>query len=126
MMSDPCLADRRSSEGPLAAAVRTAERCRSCSPDSLKKQWGQYFTGAPIATFMAKLIEPLRARRTVRILDPGAGTGILGIALAERLIAQRKVVHLVAVEAESAAANHLEETLALARKHLGESFSFEV
>ncbi len=125
-MSDPRLADRRSSEGPLAAAVRTAERCRSSSSDSLKKQWGQYFTGAPIATFMAKLIEPLRARRTVRILDPGAGTGILGIALAERLIAHHKVVHLVAVEAESAAANHLEETLALARKHLGESFSFEV
>lgn len=125
-MPDHRLTERGSFEGPLAAAVRTAERCRTCSPETLKKQWGQYFTGAPIATYMAKLIEPLRDQRNVRILDPGAGTGILGIALAERLIAHHKVVHLVAVEAEPTAAKHLDETLALARKLLGESFSFEV
>jgi adenine-specific DNA-methyltransferase len=125
-MPDPCLAESGSFEGPLAAAVRTAERCRTCSPETLKKQWGQYFTGAPIAAYMAKMIEPLRAQRNVRILDPGAGTGILGIALAEQLIAQRKVVHLVAVEAEPTAAKHLEEALALTRNHLGKNFSFEV
>jgi adenine-specific DNA-methyltransferase len=121
-MSEPHL----SHEPPLAAATRLAERCRASSTDDTKKQWGQYFTSPVIAAFMASLVERPRARRAVRILDPGAGTGVLGIALAQRLVAEGTRVHLVAIEAEPTAATHLEESLHAARRRLGEAFSFEV
>lgn len=113
--------------GPLlASAASIAERCRSAASDDLKKEWGQYFTSPAIAAFMAALVDPPRGDRPIRVLDPGAGTGILGIALAERVIAHRRRVHLVAVELETRAATHLEESLQIAAKRLGAGFSFEV
>jgi adenine-specific DNA-methyltransferase len=110
----------------LASAARIAEQCRTAASDDLKKEWGQYFTSPGIAAFMAGLVELPHSDRPIRILDPGAGTGILGIALAERLVAQRRRVHLVAVELEASAAVHLRESLQIARRRLGDAFSFEV
>jgi len=61
-------------------------------------------------------------RREVRILDPGAGKGVLGLAAAEALITRYGArVHLVAVEKESGALAELREASASARKRLGES-----
>ncbi len=114
------------SESLLAATARIADRCRTGAPDDLKKRWGQYFTSASIAAFMASLVEPPRGRAAVRILDPGAGTGILGVALAERLVAKGARVHLVAVEEEPGACEHLGEVLRMAGRRLGEAFSFEL
>lgn len=110
----------------LVSAASIAERCRAAASDDIKKAWGQYFTSPAIAAFMADLVELPRGDRPIRILDPGAGIGILGIALAERLVAYRQRVHLVAVELEARAAAHLEESLQVAAKRLGIGFSFEV
>lgn len=127
-MSEHAASDQDSRPALLAFASGIAERCRAAASEDTKKQWGQYFTGSPIAAFMAALIElpVIGPERTVRILDPGAGTGMLGIALAERLRAAGLRVHLVAVEAEARAAAHLEEALALAGRRLGSAFSSEV
>lgn len=114
------------SGSPLASAARVAERCRAGSSDDVKKEWGQYFTSERIAAFMAGLIDSPAGRGPVRVLDPGAGTGILGVAVAERLIREGRPVHLVAVETEPVAAHHLDETLRGARRDLGERFSFEL
>jgi adenine-specific DNA-methyltransferase len=48
-----------------------------------KKEMGQYFTPIRVADYMAQLVIP--SKDTVRVLDPGAGVGILSCALCERL-----------------------------------------
>jgi len=110
----------------LVSAASIAERCRAAASDDHKKVWGQYFTSPSIAAFMARFVERPHGDRPIRILDPGAGTGILGIALAEQLVAQRHRVHLVAAELEGRAAAYLEESLQVAARRLGAGFSFEV
>lgn len=114
------------SERVVHSAARLADLCRAEASDEARKDLGQYFTSASIAAFMAELVEIPRRRDPVRVLDPGAGTGILGIAVAERLVERHRSVHLVAVEIDPRAAVHLEQTLCLARARLGERFSFEI
>ena len=53
-------------------------------PKSLRKKYGQFFTSPETAIFMAELFEIPR-QKSLSILDPGAGSGILSVALIERL-----------------------------------------
>lgn len=53
-------------------------------PKSLRKEYGQFFTSPETARFMASLFT-VPDRRIISILDPGAGSGILSVALIERL-----------------------------------------
>ena len=53
-------------------------------PKSLRKKYGQFFTSAETATFMANLFTIPHVRE-VSVLDPGSGSGILAAALIERL-----------------------------------------
>ena len=48
-----------------------------------RSMFGQYMTPAPIARFMSSLFSDLSG--DMRVLDPGAGTGLLTAALVERL-----------------------------------------
>lgn len=50
-----------------------------------RKKYGQFFTSKETAKYMASLFEINTKKRKLTILDPGAGTGILSIALIERL-----------------------------------------
>jgi len=61
----------------------TAEYLSSLNGES-KKNIGQVFTPAPIAKFMAAMLD--LNKTNISILDPGAGTGILTAALCDRLI----------------------------------------
>lgn len=51
-----------------------------------RKEYGQFFTDLSIARFMASLFDIDFSKTAISILDAGAGTGILSIALAERII----------------------------------------
>jgi adenine-specific DNA-methyltransferase len=89
-----------------------------------KQTWGQYFTPPPLASFMASLAAAGLDRGVggrVRLLDPGAGTGALGLALARELLEQRTVncVELYCVESEPQARGELERALAAAKTELG-------
>jgi len=53
-----------------------------------RKQFGQYFTPVEIADFMASLLSPRKG--IIRIVDPGAGTGILSCAVCEWLVSQKE------------------------------------
>lgn len=53
-------------------------------PKSLRKKYGQFFTSPETAEFMANLFK-IPPKETIFILDPGAGSGILSVALIERL-----------------------------------------
>lgn len=54
-------------------------------PKARRKKYGQFFTSKETAIFMAELFSIPEDRSSISILDPGAGSGILSIALIERL-----------------------------------------
>ena len=53
-------------------------------PKTKRKKIGQFFTGLETARFMASLFS-LPKKEHLDILDPGSGSGILTVALMERL-----------------------------------------
>jgi adenine-specific DNA-methyltransferase len=64
-----------------------------------KKNLGQYFTPSKVANFMAELGEV--AKTSIRILDPGCGTGILSCSLIEKIVLNNsniREINLVAFE----------------------------
>lgn len=116
---------------PVGEASRCAQALGATSTKLHKKQWGQYFTPPALGEFMASLVDLFdqdQPRGALRILDPGAGTGILGLSLATRAIREHPTrrVELVAIETEATARNQLEHSLALAARVLGPRFSFSV
>ena len=99
---------------------------RSDTGDAHKKSWGQFFTSPKIAAFMASLLDNPQGE-CVRILDPGAGTGVLGIAAVNDLLRRwGGRVHLTAVEKEPGAARILRESLAAAQQTWGERLQYSV
>ena len=50
-----------------------------------RKKYGQFFTSELSAEYMASLFDINLNAETLRILDAGAGSGILSVALVERL-----------------------------------------
>jgi adenine-specific DNA-methyltransferase len=111
---------------PADTARTLADAYRSATDDEHKKSWGQFFTSPSIASFMASLLRP-PPRRDVRLLDAGAGTGVLGLAAAEALISTHGArVHLVAVEKEPGALSALHEAVARATARLGASLHVEI
>ena len=105
---------------PLVQAERLTERTerrRRAVSDELDKghrgHWGQFFTPAPVADFLASLIM-LPAEGHLVVLDPGAGTGSLTAALVARAIRDHatSALHCVAFEADAALHSSLARTLA--------------
>lgn len=68
-----------------------------------QKELGQYFTDKDIATYMASMIEPLYDKTlSIKILDAGAGAGILTISAAVRCLnLGYKRVHAVVYEIDT-------------------------
>lgn len=54
-------------------------------PKVKRKKYGQFFTSKETAVFMAGLFSIPSVLKRISILDPGAGSGILAIALIQRL-----------------------------------------
>lgn len=80
------------------------------APMEERRELGQYFTPPQVAAFMANLAVP-EGRSRVRILEPGAGTGILTAALCERLPGSVERVEIETYEVHPTLANLCEETL---------------
>ncbi|MTT31471.1 N-6 DNA methylase [Terrilactibacillus sp. BCM23-1] len=59
---------------------------------SIRKKIGQFFTPPSIANYMASLMECNQS--TIRILDTGAGTGILTAGLCERFLEHDTITHV--------------------------------
>ena len=75
---------------------RGSDQLRRGASDDRRKAMGQYYTPLGIAEFMASLSD-LPGTRNVRVLDPGAGAGILGICAARSLLQRgAESVHLIA------------------------------
>ena len=56
-------------------------------PKNIRKKYGQFFTSKETAIFMAELMNIPTDKEVISVLDPGAGSGILSVALVERLLA---------------------------------------
>lgn len=82
---------------PATDLVIRAEARRQESSSALdvkqRARLGQYFTPAPAADFIASLAK-LGQTETVRVLDPGAGTGSLTASLVMRILRERPGVHV--------------------------------
>ena len=94
-----------------------------------RKTLGQFFTGAIVSDYMAKLVNKPK-NKTVRILDAGAGIGILTASTALRcLFLGCKTVHAVLYELDSEAIPNLEQTLNIVQNTFNQqrgTFSFEI
>ncbi len=92
-------------EGNRIAVKKTSSR-------KLRGEIGQFITPPPIAFFMASLFE--RPHKHVRILDAGAGTGVLFTSLVHRLCSRHDspaTIEVVAYESDTALLPHLEEMM---------------
>jgi len=74
-----------------------------------RRELGQFFTPPEVAAFMADLALPVG--RDVRILEPGAGTGILTASLCERLLGRATNVHIDVYELHPRLATVCEQVL---------------
>jgi adenine-specific DNA-methyltransferase len=86
-----------------------------------RKPKGQFFTPKQVSTYMAGLFSI--PRKTNRLLDPGAGTGILTAAVCERLLAKSTptLLSIDAYENDPDLVPLLEKTLALCKQRLEEN-----
>jgi adenine-specific DNA-methyltransferase len=88
---------RDNAESVLDYAVRLAQLHRRTFSVDVRKPKGQIFTPNTVSRFMAELINI--ESNPIRLLDPGAGTGILIAAFCEHLTKQAKAPVQVVVDA---------------------------
>lgn len=69
----------------LKAVYQSTKEYIDEMPKTKRKQYGQFFTSLETALFMASLFSPPIDRKTVTVLDAGAGTGILSAAMIDYL-----------------------------------------
>src|SRR5437870_5798995 len=87
-----------SSSRPSEDADRLAADYSASTSDIARRVFGQFFTPLSVARFMARLATSSIRQTTVRILEPGAGTGVLSAAVCEELPSSVKAVHIDAYE----------------------------
>ena len=112
----------------LDFAIHTTNRYIEKMPKAQRKKYGQFFTSKETAVFMAGLFGVPENKTRLQILDAGAGSGILSIALIERLqeIPKLQYVHLVCYENDSKIIELLRKNLQWVRQHTTLTFDYEI
>lgn len=85
----------------------------ACMPKVQRKKYGQFFTSKEVAVFMADLFTIPEDFKSISILDPGAGSGILSTAILERIekIPTIESVELVCYENDASVVELLRSNL---------------
>ena len=112
----------------LDFAIKATTEYIDHMPKSQRKKYGQFFTSKETAAFMAELFEIPDERKSLSILDPGAGSGILSIALLKRLQAFSaiKEIRLVCYENDPNVMELLRTNLEVARSESKQKISYEI
>ncbi|MEV0359404.1 Eco57I restriction-modification methylase domain-containing protein [Nocardia sp. NPDC050697] len=97
----------------LTSAERNRVAVLSGLDPKRQETLGQFFTPSQAAVLIASMPR-LPTEGHLRVLDPGAGSGMLAAALVARVLAESKElsVHIVAVECDPSVVPFLEDTLA--------------
>jgi|SRR3989344_2911752 len=96
------------------------EYAASKSPE-FKKQYGQYMTPVKVSNFMAALFSSKTNKNEVKVLDPGAGTAVLGCAAIEYLANSKtppQSINLIAYEIDLEIIPFLEKSLTYLKEWL--------
>lgn len=112
----------------LQKALEFTEEIINSQPKENRKKIGQFFTSKETAIFMADMFDLKKISGTVKILDPGAGTGILSAALIGRLNNLKSIdsIHLVCYETDSIVLPSLFNLLEYIKENCKKKFSYEV
>ena len=96
-------------------------------PKTLRKKYGQFFTSKETAVFMAGLFNILENSTEISVLDPGAGSGILSVALLERIDAfSVKKVNLICYENDDKIIPMLKDNLEYAKNNVSFHLVYEI
>lgn len=97
-------------------------------PKKERKKYGQFFTSMETARFMAGLYDISENMDTVKVLDPGAGSGILACAFIERLetLDFVKNVELTCYENDSNVLPLLRDNLAFCKEYSSKNVTINI
>lgn len=97
-------------------------------PKNLRKQYGQFFTSKETAIFMASLFDIPQNKSELNILDAGSGSGILSVALIERLKTFSNIthIHLVCYENDSCILELLRNNLEFSCKNSSIEIEYKI
>ena len=111
----------------LEIVVERTKKFIDAMPKEKRKDIGQFFTSIQTARFMARLFD-VPAKSSLRVLDAGAGSGILSAAILERLngISGIREVHLVCYETDENILPLLNENLSGIRQSVHFEFSYDI
>ena len=90
-------------------------------PKSIRKKYGQFFTNVTTAKFMAALFDFDLSKSKLCILDAGAGSGILSVAVIDKLIndGYKGEIHLTCYETDEQVLSLLKINLDLIKSKYG-------
>lgn len=110
-----------------AVVVKTNEYIENM-PKAQRKLYGQFFTSLQTARFMAEMYDFTKLSSHVKVLDAGAGSGILACALLERLAQEKFVekIELVCYENDDNIISLLKENLLYCQQIMQEKLAFEI
>ncbi|MBO5560831.1 MAG: N-6 DNA methylase, partial [Firmicutes bacterium] len=108
-------------------AVKSTTAYIENMPKSLRKNYGQFFTSKETAQFMASLFDIPKDKSEITVLDPGAGSGILSIALLDRLREYDiSAVELVCYENDEKVIELLRKNLDYMTEHLNYKLNYYI
>lgn len=96
-------------------------------PKAKRKKYGQFFTNEATACFMASLFNFDKSKSIIRLLDAGAGTGILAAAVIQRLINENYQghIHITCYETDHLVLPLLYENLTIIKRYADVSFTIK-
>lgn len=99
----------------LERVIELTEKYIDAMPKKERKKYGQFFTSAETARYMAQMFDIPDKKNTLSILDAGAGSGILACALLERLVKIEGIteIHITCYENDDNVLPLLEQNLQL-------------
>lgn len=111
----------------LDAVVGNTNAFIASVPKSQRKKFGQFFTTAKTAMYMAALFCIDLNKEELSLLDAGAGTGILSAALLDRIFQMGYTgkIKLTCYETDSVVLPVLEQNLKLAKEKYGINYSIK-
>ena len=112
----------------LEKIIDLTNRYIDSMPKKERKKYGQFFTSMETARFMAGLYDISESMETVKVLDPGAGSGILACAFVERLETLNFVnnIELTCYENDSNVLPLLQDNLAFCKGHSSKNITINI